>query len=208
MRRAGWAFFILMLAGCASAPKTVAPSPPPAPLSGTYVPLRGNVYVVFVGSGAGVVLADSMAVTRVENVAALDPKTIVGKSADFDLLLFAAEKTLVDVPTAEPFAGEAVVAYGQGGGALRMASGSISALEVPAALCGKCHAKSAFAFESNTAGAGFVGGPVLDAKSGRLAGMVFATAENNGRHMIYAFRSSLVRTEIDTIVSALSADPD
>jgi hypothetical protein len=213
MRKMALAMAALVLAGCTPTHKmSVTPAQPsPQTLAGAYIPVRDNIFAVVTGNGMGVAFADGVAVTTAANAGALAAGMVVGKSDEFGLLFFPSQKYLTEAPMAESYAGEKVTAYGQGAGiALRMLDGTVIAPEcsfVPGITISGCSAKTTFMFEGD-ASAGFVGGPVIDAKTGRLVGIVSAYAQVGGRHLVYATRVSVIRAELDKIISAAPGDPD
>jgi hypothetical protein len=218
MRKLVLTILMLALAGCVAPPppKPQVPPPPapaPVPPAAAFIPLKPNVYMVFKGAGAGIALADGVAATSLANADAVDPKHVVGKSEAYGLLFFPAEPDIANLPTVELRVGDKVTAYGQGAGSsLRMAEGTAMAPQcrpVPTVDLGilGCSDRTTFMFEGE-GGPGFLGGPVLDAKSGRLAGMVVAFARIGDRHLVFAYRMSLIRSEWNRIVSTLPADGD
>lgn len=210
MRKIGLALLVLVLAGCATPKVKPVPSVPLSPIAGDYIPLQGGVAMIFKGDGAAVALGDGVAVTCARNANRIDPKSIIGKSADYDLVYLASGKQILNLPVAEPRKGVRVTTYGQGkGGALAMAEGEITAQGVPpTALCAKCEASSAFAFEGS-GGPGFIGAPVLDAKTGRLAGIVFGYADGvGGKGVLYAYTMKRVLAEREAVIRKLPEDRD
>jgi hypothetical protein len=62
--------------------------------------------------------------------------------------------------------------------------------------CEGCAVQRAFTFEGN-AGPGYSGGPVLDAATGRLIGIVFGYVDRpDGTRLIYAYPMSRVWDEL------------
>lgn len=211
MRRGWIALVLLVVAGCASAP-------PGEPASGfinrdvgnAYIPLEASSWIIFQGDAAAMAMGDGVAVTNAHTENLLDEKTVIGKSADYDLLFFHTDKTAGLPPTAVPQEGERVIAYGQDSdGKLRRANGVITALEAPVKpLCGTCAVQSAFTFKGN-AGPGFSGGPVLDADSGKLLGIVFGYVDEADRsRTIYAYPMGRVTAELEKIERKLPTDTD
>ena len=210
MRRLCIAFLVLALAGC------TAPSGEPAAgfaspkIAGAYIPLEGPVFLIFEGDAAAVSLGGSIAVTTAHNANLLDAKSVIGKSANYDILFFHTDKATAELPTAEPRVGGRVIAYGQAGGALRKAEGNITRLDAPVeALCHKCEVQSAFTFEGN-AGPGFSGGPVLDAKDGKLLGIVFGYVDvvPGKKRVMYAYTMERVLAEMEEVARTLPVDRD
>lgn len=175
--RPGWHGFALIAGLALSACATSAGLPArgflnPA-IAAAYLPLEGSAYLVLEGHGAGVVIAPGVAVTNAHNANIVDPKTVIGRSADYDLMFFRTHKG-PPLRRAAPWVGEKVIAYGQGvDGELRMAAGTVRYTDAPVlARCPSCPIQHPFAFEAE-GGKGFSGGPVIDAKTGRLVGIVF-----------------------------------
>ena len=59
-------------------------------------------------------IAPGIAVTNAHNENLLNPKTVIGTRADYDLMFFRTARSAAP-QTAAPVVGEAVTAYGQGG---------------------------------------------------------------------------------------------
>lgn len=197
----------LALAGCA----TSAGEPASGPAAGflnravaaAYLPLEGSAYLVLEGEGAGVVIAPGIAVTNAHNANLVDPASVLGRSADYDLLFFRSGKGRA-LPYGTPRPGERVVAYGQGvDGELREARGFVRYTDAPVLpRCDGCPVQHAFAFEAE-GGKGFSGGPVVDARTGRLLGIVFGFRNGSDdkapkHRLMYAY-------DMDLVFGALSA---
>jgi S1-C subfamily serine protease len=75
------------------------------------------------------------------------------------------------------------------------------------ARCESCAVQSAFTFEGD-AGPGFSGGPVVDAKTGRLVGITFGFLDPRGRRTMYAYPINRVRNELSAIEHKLPVDVD
>jgi hypothetical protein len=180
-------------------------------IADAYSPLEGPVFLIFKGDAAAVSLGGSIAVTNAHNANLLDAKSVIGRSANYDILFFHTEKATVELPTAVPKVGGRVIAYGQGGGGvLRKAEGNITRLDAPVeALCSKCEVQSAFTFEGN-AGPGFSGGPVLDAKGEKLLGIVFGYVDEvpGVRRIIYAYTMERILAELEEVSRTLPVDRD
>ena len=211
MRRLWIAVLALAAAGCASPsgePATTFVSPK---IAGAYIPLEGPVYLIFEGDAAAMSLGNGIAVTTAHNANLIDGKTVIGKSANYDLLYFHTDKATAELPTAAPLMSQRVIAYGQaGGGTLRKAEGVVTRLEAPVeALCRKCEEQSVFTFDGN-AGPGFSGGPVLDADGGKLLGIVFGYVDGppGKQRTIYAYTMERVLAELDDVTRALPVDRD
>lgn len=198
----------LMLGGCAASYGERAAGFLNPQLAGAYIPLEGVTLVVLKAHAAAFVIAPGVAVTNAHNQAIIGGAPIIGQSRDYDLLFFHVDKNS-DVSTAAPSAGEGVIAYGQGAsGELREARGTIMLLNAPVeARCDSCAVQSAFTFEGD-AGPGFSGGPVVDAKTGRLVGITFGFLDPRGRRTMYAYPINRVRNELSAIEHKLPVDVD
>ncbi|HTQ12940.1 MAG TPA: trypsin-like peptidase domain-containing protein [Rhizomicrobium sp.] len=195
MRRLGALIVLLLLGACSSAGDP-ADSFASAGIAAAYIPLSGGKDLFFTGHGAGVVLSRDIAVTNAHNANLVDPDAIVGVSMQYDLMFFHIFGG-APLPTARPFVSEEVIAYGEGSsGGLRVARGRVTALDAPVtARCATCDVQHAFTFEGN-AGPGFSGGPVIDATTGKLVGIVFGyNDEANGGRLIYVFDMDRVSRE-------------
>ncbi|MDE2184091.1 MAG: trypsin-like peptidase domain-containing protein [Alphaproteobacteria bacterium] len=198
---------VVLAAGCA------APSGQPASgfitrdVEAAYIPLEASSWIFFQGDAAAVVLGDGIAVTNAHTANLVDDKTIIGQSTDYDLLFFRTTRPARALPTDAPRVGERVVAYGQDShGTLRRADGVVAALDAPVKPeCDTCKLQSAFTFVGN-AGPGFSGGPVLDAASGRLIGIIFGYTDNRDGRTIYAYPIARVLTELANVQR--QRDPD
>jgi hypothetical protein len=167
-----------------------------APVAAAYIPLEGSRNLFLIGRGAAVVIAPGIAATNAHNSNLVDDGTVIGASADYDLLYF---RTLgMSAPAfAEPRLNEAVIAYGQGsGGQLREARGVVSALAIALpTLCQGCRVQYAFSFDAN-GGKGFSGGPVVDAANGSVLGIVFGFEDRGpGGRLMYAYDMAHVMAE-------------
>lgn len=203
------AVLALALAGCATPSGEPAKGFATPAVGQAYIPLKGTAYVILEGDAAAVSLGNGIAVTNAHNANLLDAKSVIGKSPNYDLLFFHAAQADIDLPTTNPQLGEPVIAYGQAtGGALRKAEGVVTRLQAPVeALCGKCEVQSAFTFEGN-AGPGFSGGPVLDAKTDKLLGVVFGYVDAAGKRTMYAYTMERVMAELDAVARKLPEDRD
>lgn len=151
------------------------------------------------------VIAPGVAVTNAHNARLVDDAALIGQSQDYDLLFFRAPGR-VPPPYAAPEAGEEVLAYGQGeDNDLRVAHGAVRGLDVPIPRdCAGCAPQMAFAFEAD-AGHGFSGGPVVDAKTGALLGIVFGfrkSDEAQKERIIYAYDMAHVMAELAKLTTA------
>ncbi len=211
MRRLCIAVVAVALAGCATPSGEPATGFATPKIADAYIPLEGPVFLLFEGDAAAVSLGDNVAVTNAHNANLLDGKSVIGKSANYDLLFFHTVKAVSELPTAVPRVGVRVIAYGQARvGELRKAEGVVTRLDAPVeAICRKCEVQSAFTFEGN-AGPGFSGGPVVDAADGKLLGIIFGYVDEpkgKGRTM-YAYTMDRVLAELDAIARKLPEDRD
>jgi hypothetical protein len=173
-------------------------------IAAAYIPLSGNKFAVLEGHGAAVVIRPGVAVTNAHNRDFLpDGAAVIGESADYDLLFFRVESNAAP-QMAEPAPGEKIVAYGQGSdGELRQAHGTVRWRVAPVLpRCATCPEQKPFAYEAN-AGAGFSGGPVVDAETGKLLGITFAYNDEPNRgaeKMMYAYDMNQVNSELSRLL--------
>jgi hypothetical protein len=125
-------------------------------------------------------------------------------------LLFFRTRNTAMLPEAAPYAGEQVVAYGQGtDNGLRDAYGTVKIVNAPVLPnCPACHVQKAFTFESidgrADAGPGFSGGPVVDRATGALVGITFGFRDTGDTRLMYAYDMARVRTELSAFKTARS----
>ena len=200
MRWARAAGFVaaIALAGCTHSAGERAQGFMSPSINAAYIPLEGSAYLLMEGHCAGLVIGPGLAVTNAHNANLVDGDTIIGQSRNYDLLFFHTAQS-ARLETAEPFVNERVLAYGQGtDGELRVAQGVVKWLNAEViARCGDCTVQKAFIFQAN-AGPGFSGGPVIDASSGKLLGIVFGfrDEEHGGiEKLMYAYDMSRVNAE-------------
>jgi hypothetical protein len=198
----------LIVGGCAASYGERAAGFLNPQLTSAYIPLEGVTLVVLKAHAAAFVIAPGVAVTNAHNQAIIGGAPIIGQSRNYDLLFFHVDRNS-EILTSAPSAGEGVIAYGQGAsGELREARGTIMLLNAPVeARCETCAVQSAFTFEGD-AGPGFSGGPVVDAKTGRVVGITFGFLDPHGRRTMYAYPISRVRNELSTIEHKLPVDMD
>jgi hypothetical protein len=184
----------LLLAGCASSSGVPVAGIPEADIAAAYIPLhRGGVLEH--AEGAGMAIAPGIAVTNGHNRNLVPPEAVIGEARDYDLLFFRDAHGAAQA-TAEPRAGEAVDAYGQGkDGELRLAQGVVRTVQD----CSGCTVPAYFVFAGD-AGPGFSGGPVLNA-SGALIGITFGYKNQGSERLIYAYPMSRVRSELSALAS-------
>ena len=104
--------------------------------------------------------------------------------------------------------GDAVIAYGQGrDDALRQATGRVTALaESIPARCVGCRTQRSLVFEAD-AGPGFSGGPVVDAATGAVLGIVFGYLDRDaaaGGRLMYAYDIDLVMGEMHRLLDPIA----
>ncbi|MEJ1968877.1 MAG: serine protease [Rhizomicrobium sp.] len=191
----------LAMAGCAVSSGERATTFLDPAIAGGYIPLEGVSHLIMEGRGAAFVIAPGIAVTNAHNAGIIGDAPVVGTSRNYDLLFFRVSRAPA-ASTAEPRAGETVLAYGQGAhGELRVAQGVVRTLNAPVeARCAACIVQGAFTFEGN-AGPGFSGGPVVDANTGSLVGITFGYLDPDGHRLMYAYPMSRVRTELAAVTT-------
>ncbi len=165
-----------------------------------YIPLAQSYDLVFSSWGAAITIAPNIAVTNDHNLNFIAPDRLLARSRDYDLLFFRTDSPLAP-PAGEAHIGDAVIAYGQGSDRhLREASGKVIARdEYVKARCPDCSSQRALVFAAN-AGAGFSGGPVVDAGTGAVLGITFGYLDSvNGRRM-YAYDIGLVLAEMQRLL--------
>lgn len=207
MRRLLPVLLSLGLGACAVSSGEPAKSFSDPRVGAAYLPLSASS---FLGArrGAAVVIGKNVAVTNAHNANLLDPKSVIGASKTYDLLFFHTESAAASLPFGQPRLGETVLAYGEGkGGELRIAHGTVTALDVPVEpVCATCGMQAAFTFAGD-AGEGFSGGPVIDAEDGHLIGIVFGYRDDQTR-TIYAYSMHRVETELGAVEKGLPEDLD
>ena len=185
---------LLIVCGCAPSSGIPATAIAQPEIAAAYLPLHARVHLgIDSADGAAVVIAPGIAVTNAHNANLLEPESVMGTRADYDLLFFRTPRN-ASPQTAAPVIGEGVTAYGQGGDReLRVAHGVVREIK----LCPGCSAPAYFVFAGD-AGPGFSGGPVLDG-SGRLIGITFGYKDQGRQRLIYAYDMSRVRTELSAL---------
>ena len=199
----------LALSGCAVSYGARATGFINPQLADAYIPLEGVSLLVLKERAAAFVIAPGVAVTNAHNMKIIGGAPIIGQSRNYDLIFFHVDKKSA-LQTATPAVGERVIAYGQDArsGNLNEAHGTIEALDVQVeARCETCAPQTAFTYVGD-AGPGFSGGPVVDAKSGRVIGITFGFLDPKGRRTMYAYPMSRVRNELATIEHRLPVDVD
>jgi hypothetical protein len=150
--------------------------------------------------GAGLAIAPHVAVTNDHNFNLISPDRLLARSRDYDLLFFRTDAE--EGPAmARARVGENVIAYGQGrSGALRQARGTVAVLDEPLPpACAGCKDQHALVFDAD-AGPGFSGGPVADAESGAMLGIVFGYIDRIGGRRMYAYDSDTVMGEMHRLL--------
>jgi hypothetical protein len=147
--------------------------------------------------GAGFVIAPGVAVTNRHNANLIAPEDVLGASELHDILFFRTERQM-PVSIGTPRAGAEVIAYGDGGGALREARGPIELLPVTVENCPTCPPGTGFGYRAG-AGPGFSGGPVVDRETGTVLGLTFgfinAPLESGKPRLMLAYDMALVQRE-------------
>ena len=195
-----------VLFGCASSAGEQAAGFVNPAVQAAYLPLSGMAYLVMEGHGAAVVIAPGIAVTNAHNSNLVDSRDVIGTSVEYDLMFFRTRNNAA-MPEAVPYAGEQVVAYGQGtDDELRDAFGTVKLVNAPVLPnCDTCHVQRAFTFEASDgradAGPGFSGGPVIDRATGALVGITFGFRDTGSARLMYAYDMQRVHAELSAIRS-------
>jgi len=136
----------------------------------------------------------------------LDSRRLIGASGDYDLAFFRTDRTASVFETGKPQLGERVVTYAHDGDQLYRAEGVVTGVDVPVQpRCESCAPAVTFVFAGN-AGPGYSGGPVLDAASGKLVGIVFGYLDGaDGKRFIYAYGMEQVAAELARLQAAPKA---
>ena len=186
-----------MLAACSAGRHSegfVAPQ-----LNKAYIPLSQREAVVLNHWAAAFAIAPNVGVTNDHNLNLIPADMLLARSKDYDLLFFRTDKAAPPM-IGTPREGETVIAYGQGASNdLREAKGTVASLdEYVQPRCDDCRSQRVMIFDAR-AGAGFSGGPVVDAASGAVVGVTFGyldgKASDGGRRM-YAYDIDLVMAEM------------
>lgn len=162
-----------------------------------YIPLKRTVCLLEEVDAGGVALGDGIAVTAAHAEKMVPSDLVIGVSTDYDLMFFHTDRTKPVLATDAPRLGQKIISYAHYENDLYRADGVVIALDAPVkALCETCTVQSTFAFDGN-AGPGYSGGPVLDAESGKLVGIVFGYIDKpEGGRTIYAYPMSRVYEEL------------
>ena len=183
---------VLFLTGCVASSGVPAAYISQPEIADAYIPLHHGGMLAH-AEGAAVAVAPGIAVTNGHNRNLVARESLIGEAKDYDLLFFRDGHRAVAM-AAEPLAGQAVIAYGQGrDGDLRLAHGTVKAIS----SCPGCVVPDYFTFAGD-AGPGFSGGPVVDL-SGRLVGITFGYRDEGGERLIFAYPMSRVRAELGAL---------
>ena len=197
---AGLLVLLPLIAGCSAGRHSegfVAPQ-----LTRAYIPLAQRESLFMNHWAAAFVIAPNVGVTNDHNLRFIPADMLLARSRDYDLLFFRTDKTPAMI--AMPREGEEVIAYGQGAtDDLREARGTVAGLdEIVQPRCADCRSQKVMVFDAG-AGAGFSGGPVVDAQSGAVVGVTFGyldgKAAGGGRRM-YAYGMNLVLGEMQRLL--------
>lgn len=193
----------LWLASCAAAPPgEVSSGFRSAQLQAAFLPLNARGSFLVDHWGAGFVVAPYIAVTNAHNANLLPPEAVLARSRDHDLLFYRTDRA-VPAPFGRAFVGQEVIAYGQGRDReLREARGVVRDLDyLVQGECPRCPVQHVIAFDAN-AGPGFSGGPVVDARTNEVIGVLFGfTKEDQRRNEpLYMFAY-----DIQTVLAELRA---
>ncbi len=190
----------LVVAGCAGRSGDPLLEPLGSDVAYAYIPLKRPVLLVSESDAGGLALGGGIAVTVAHAKRMLDPKAVIGTSTDYDLMFFRTERTQVRLATGTPRLGQHVISYAHYEDDVYRAQGVVTLIDAPVeARCDSCAVQTAFAFDGN-AGPGYSGGPVLDAESGKLIGIVFGYLDKpDGGRLIYAYPMQRVWDELKAI---------
>jgi|WetSurMetagenome_2_1015567.scaffolds.fasta_scaffold369414_2 hypothetical protein len=193
-----WALAALVLGGCVE-PQSGTPldGGPGGSLDYGYIPLKRPSFLVLESDAGAVVLGSGVAVTAAHAAHMLPAGLLIGVSRDYDLAFFRTDRSAKVFETAPPQQGERVLAYAHDKDKSFRAEGVVTDLDVAVRpRCDSCPIQAAFAFEGD-AGPGYSGGPVLDARNGKLVGIVFGYLDGaDGKRTIYAYPMSRVEAEL------------
>jgi S1-C subfamily serine protease len=174
-------------------------------LMAAYIPLSQSHDLIFSRWGAAYSIAPHVAVTNDHNLNFIAPGQLLARSRDYDLLFFRTDLVSA-APPGKARVGDAVIAYGQGrSDGLRQASGKVTALnESVPARCRGCRVQRSLVFEAD-AGPGFSGGPVVDAGTGAVLGIVFGYLDRDeGGRLMYAYDIDLVMDEMHRLLDPIA----
>lgn len=165
-----------------------------------YIPLKRTAFLVKEVDAGGVALGNGVAVTAAHAEEMIPAEMVIGVSRDYDLMFFRTDRTKTVLGNDAPRLGQRIISYAHYEDGLYKAEGVVTSLDAPVKpRCDACVVQSSFAFDGN-AGPGYSGGPVLDAESGRLIGIVFGYLDKpDGGRTIYAYPMSRVYEELARI---------
>ncbi|MDR3528038.1 MAG: S1C family serine protease [Rhizomicrobium sp.] len=177
-------------------------------LAYAYIPLKTTSPLYPESDAGGVALGGGIAVSVAHAKKYLPPALLIGISRDCDLMFFHTDRTQAVLEKDVPHVGEKVIAYAQYEGVPYRAEGTVTALGAAVLpRCESCVAQTAFVFEGN-AGPGYSGGPVLDAATGKLLGIVFGYLDPpQGPRLIYAYPLSRVDAELKVVQAEKTSPP-
>lgn len=193
---------LLLLGGCVTRLGVPVQGALAPDLAYAYIPLKRPLTFLPESDGGAVALGAGVAVSAAHAADLLNPASLIGISHDYDLLFFRTDRDRAVLSVATPYLGEKVIAYAHYGDVLYRAEGTVKAVEVAVKpRCDSCVVQSALAFEAD-AGPGYSGGPVLDAQTGKLVGIVFGYLDQpEGARLIYAYPMSRVMAELKRLQS-------
>jgi hypothetical protein len=154
--------------------------------------------------GAGFVIAPNVAVTNAHNANLLAADTILARSPNHDLLFYRTDRA-TPAPLGKAFVGQEVIAYGQGEHReLREARGVVRDLDfLVQGECPRCPVQHVIAFDAD-AGRGFSGGPVVDARTNAVIGILFGFTKEDRRReeprFMFAYDIRMVLAELRRLV--------
>jgi len=193
-------FLVLIVSGCVTRSGVPLDGALPSDLAYAYIPLKHSMLFMPESDGGAVALGGGVAVSAAHAVSLVDPASLIGISHDYDLLFFRTDRDKAALTIDTPKVGAKVFGYAHYEDVLYRAEGTVKALDAPVIpRCDGCIIQSAFVFEGN-AGPGYSGGPVIDAQTGRLVGIVFGYLDQpEGARLIYAYPMSRVLAELKAL---------
>lgn len=194
---------LLALSGCvqrSGVPRDGALAPD---LAYAYIPLHQSRMFFIEGDAGAVAIGGGVAVTAAHADKLVPPELVIGVSHDLDLMFFRTDRDKAVLAIDTPKIGEKVEAIAQYDGAGYHALGTVTDLSaLVVARCEGCAVQHSFVFEGN-AGPGYSGGPVTDAESGKLLGIVFGYLDRDeGKRLIYAYPMAAVYAELEKLKTA------
>jgi S1-C subfamily serine protease len=176
------------------------PAAPDGVLAQAYIPLQRDYFWLAEADAGAVTLGNGIAVTVAHAEPLVAAAKVIGVSTDYDLMFFRTDHPGVSLSIDTPRVGMRVVSYAHYEDKFYTAQGVVTALDAPVkARCDTCVIQATLAFDGN-AGPGYSGGPVLDAQTGKLVGIVFGYLDKpGGGRTIYAYPMSRVFEELKKI---------